>query len=198
MSTTPPAAPSSTPRSSIDPRLRVAWERFLSMLPWFAVLSVVAVWAVSGVLLAGAGAIPVHFDAAGNPNGFGPWWMLAAISTGVLVVMGLVHLLVRWLVVNHPTWVNVPAKAQFLALSPEARRRIVPRLGQLLMGFVLLVNLGMLALTRDTHRIVMRELQTIAVWKLIVLLVLALVWVVVCVVRVRNAIRREAAAAGLQ
>ncbi|MFO0744616.1 MAG: hypothetical protein U1F43_02945 [Myxococcota bacterium] len=180
----------------IDPRLRVAWERFIGLVPIFAVLAAIAVWVLSALLLEPLpGPIPIHFDTAGNPNGSGPWWILAALGTGLLLAMAGAVALTRRLARTSPQWINLPAKAAFVALPADARLRIVGRVGQLLIGFALILNLVLLTLVRDTYRIAQRELATLPLWKLGLLVGLAVVWVVVGILRVRNAIRSETASA---
>jgi uncharacterized membrane protein len=68
--------------------------------------------------------IPTHFNAAGIPDGFGPrsrWWFLPAVgllSTAVTVVIALVA-------PRRPHLLNVPWKAEILALPPAAQATVV-------------------------------------------------------------------------
>jgi len=176
-------------------RLPLAWERFLSLLPVFALASVAALWLLGALTLGRLdGLIPTHFDGAGNPDHLSDaasWWILPAIGTALTALMFGVARLLRWLVVHRPGLVNLPRKAAFVRLSPEARARIAPRLAQLVMGITVLVNLVLLAIIRDTYRVAVHEITRLAIWKLLVCFALLLVWTVVGSLRVARAIRRE-------
>jgi hypothetical protein len=110
-----------------------------------AVLAFVAVW---GVALAAWPSlperIPVHFDLHGRPDRAGDkaeWLVLPVVST---LLTGLFVVLSRgtqWLATRHPEWVNVPRKKQFLALSPEARARVLEPLATLGLVQSAVVNL---------------------------------------------------------
>lgn len=75
--------------------------------------------------------IPMHFDAAGRPDGWGEtsawlWFSLPAFGTVLTLALGLG--LPRWMAAlaraNSP-WLNVPNKRAFAALPEAARVRAV-------------------------------------------------------------------------
>lgn len=75
--------------------------------------------------------IPIHFDAAGNADGWAArsvwtWFALPALGAviGVGVGMVLPALTMRMARVNSP-WLNVPDKKAFSALSTAARERVI-------------------------------------------------------------------------
>ena len=179
----------------LDPRLRTAWERFLALIPVFLVLADIGIWVLAGLTLGRLeGPIAIHFDAHGTPNDFidaSLWWVLPAIGTGLALVMLGVIALTRRLVRTRPQLVNVPLKHTFMALPEAARLRIMPRVAQLVLGFVLIVHFILLAVIRDTHRVATHDIPGLSVWKLVVLLALALLWVGIGTLRIRNQIRTE-------
>ncbi|MCC6624124.1 MAG: hypothetical protein IT385_22905 [Deltaproteobacteria bacterium] len=181
----------------VDPRFANAWERFLALIPVFLGVVHVGIWVLAGLTLGRLeGPFPIHFDVAGRPDDFADpssWWTLPAIGAGILLFMLGVLALTRRLIKTHPGVVNVPRKADFLALPVEARLRIMPRASQLVLGLVLILHFVLLAIVRDTHRVALGELHAISVWKLVILLALVFVWVVVGLIRIGNAIRNERA-----
>ena len=75
--------------------------------------------------------IPIHFDAAGNPNGWAEksyvsWFMLPASALGMTVLTYASALFVI-LSRKYPRLVNFPGryKAKFLALPPERREPVL-------------------------------------------------------------------------
>jgi uncharacterized membrane protein len=68
--------------------------------------------------------IPTHFNAAGIPDGFGPrtrWWFLPIVSlVSTALTVGSAFLLPRW-----PDLLNLPRKAEILALPPAAQAAVV-------------------------------------------------------------------------
>jgi uncharacterized membrane protein len=73
--------------------------------------------------------IPIHFDLAGNPDGWAgtsllSWFLLPLIATAVAGMMLVAGRLSEY----RPELWNVPEKARFLALPVEARAPVVARL----------------------------------------------------------------------
>lgn len=72
--------------------------------------------------------IPLHFDAAGVPDRWGPasvanWFMLPFIATWLAALLGGIAAFMPALVRTWPAIVNVPQKKRWMALPPEARVR---------------------------------------------------------------------------
>jgi uncharacterized membrane protein len=75
--------------------------------------------------------VPIHFDAAGRPDGWVArsafWWFaLPALATTFGLLLGVA--LPRWMVAMaraNSRWLNVPRKAEFMALPIDARERAI-------------------------------------------------------------------------
>ncbi len=81
------------------------------------------------------GRIPVHFNASGNPDCWaeksrGLWFALPIVALGMTGLMYLMSLAVKGARRN-PRWLNIPNKAQFLALPPERQAPIWRELGMM-------------------------------------------------------------------
>ncbi len=95
-------------------------------------LSMLAVWALAAAAWPQLPArVPIHFDLAGRPDGWAArsalwWFLLPAFATTIGVVMG--WLLPRWMLAMaraNSRWLNMPRKAEFMALPLAARERAV-------------------------------------------------------------------------
>ena len=185
---------------SIDPRLRTAWERFLALIPVFLTIAVIGAWVLAAITLASLEhEFPTSFHADGTPRAWADptyWWVGPAIGTMLSLFLAGALVLVRRFARTSPQYINVPAKRLFVALPVEKRLAILPRIDQLVLGFALILHFVLLAIIRDTGRMARHELTAISAWKLFVLLGLAFVWVVVGILRIRNAIRKAAASPG--
>ncbi|MGA1056106.1 MAG: DUF1648 domain-containing protein [Phycisphaerales bacterium] len=72
--------------------------------------------------------IPLHFDAAGVPDRWGPasvanWFMLPFIATWITAMIGGIAIFLPSLARHWPGIVNVPQKKRWVALPPEERIR---------------------------------------------------------------------------
>jgi uncharacterized membrane protein len=83
-----------------------------------ALLFLLIVWGVTAYAMAGPNPlparIPTHFNAAGQPNGWGPpamLWMMPAVATGIYFLMSLVA--------RYPSSFNFPMR-----VHPSARRQL--------------------------------------------------------------------------
>ncbi len=74
---------------------------------------------------------PIHFDMAGNPDGWatkslGAWFLLPVFGTVVSVGLAIFAGLALPRLARHtPTMINLPHKERFLALDPERRVQAV-------------------------------------------------------------------------
>ena len=91
--------------------MRSTWQ-------WIAALGLAALWALCGFAVFGPhklpDRIPIHFDAAGQINGWGSpamLWLLPAVATGIYVLITLV--------MRHPSAFNFPVQ-----VTPAARARL--------------------------------------------------------------------------
>jgi len=88
-------------------------------------------WAYPGL----PGRIPVHFNASGNADCWaeksrGLWFALPIVALGFTGLMYLMSLAVKGARRNS-RWLNIPHKAQFLALPPERQAPIWQELGMM-------------------------------------------------------------------
>jgi uncharacterized membrane protein len=68
--------------------------------------------------------IPTHFNAAGVPDAFGSranWWLLPIVN----VLSAALTIGVTLLLPSRPSWLNMPNKAEILALPEEGQRAVV-------------------------------------------------------------------------
>jgi len=95
-------------------------------------LSMLAVWALAAAAWPQLPArVPIHFDLSGRPDGWAArsawwWFLLPALATTIGAMMG--WLLPRWMVAMaraNSRWLNMPRKAEFMALPVAARERAV-------------------------------------------------------------------------
>ena len=89
--------------------------------------------------------IPLHFDAAGVPDRWGPasvanWFMLPFIATWLAALLGGIAAFMPALVRTWPAIVNVPQKKRWMALPPEARVRTAAPVRWMLAGAGHLMN----------------------------------------------------------
>ena len=171
---------------------------FQLMLVPLLVLAHVALWVVSALTL---GALerpwPSHFGLDGKPDAWtdSHWWLVPAIATVMtaLLVGGL--FLGRRLARTSPQWVNLPRKKDWLALAPDARLRAMRPAEGLLLGFALFMNLAFVSITLDTYAIARGAQGAMSMAKVITILVCMIVWLVLSIVRIRQAIGDEVRAA---
>jgi len=81
------------------------------------------------------GRIPVHFNASGNADCWaeksrGLWFALPIVALGLTGLMYLMSLAVSG-ARHNPRWLNIPHKAQFLALPPERQAPVWQELGMM-------------------------------------------------------------------
>lgn len=89
--------------------------------------------------------IPLHFDAAGVPDRWGPasaanWFMLPFIATWMTMFVGGIAVFLPALARHWPGIVNVPQKKRWVMLPPEERIRTAEPVRWLLAAVGLLVN----------------------------------------------------------
>jgi uncharacterized membrane protein len=96
------------------------------------VLSLLAVWALAAIAWPKLPArVPIHFDAAGRPDGWverSAWWWFALPALATVLALLLGFALPRWMVAMaraNSRWLNMPRKAEFMALPADARERAI-------------------------------------------------------------------------
>ncbi|MGA1392881.1 MAG: DUF1648 domain-containing protein [Phycisphaerales bacterium] len=164
----------------------------------FALGPVAAVW---GPTLPAK--IPLHFDAAGVPDRWGPasvanWFMLPFVATWMTAIIGGLAVFMPALVRHFPGIVNVPQKKRWMALSPEERLRTSEPVRWLLGLVGLLVNALFVWILWGTRWVAMdpepaNPTRTIGgPWPLFAMTGLLLAGVVIASLRMRTLVLRAA------
>ena len=142
---------------------------------------------------------PDHFDIAGKPDGWTDigWWFLPLLALGMTLVLISAVFLARHLTVTSPRWVNLPRKLDWLKLPVAARLRALKPAEGLLLGLAVFMNLTFISIMLDTYAIATGAKASLSTAKLIMVLVCMLVWLVLSVIRICQAIGDEVRAARL-
>lgn len=148
------------------------------------VLTIVAMWTVAVVLHPMLPArIPLHFDFDGTPDRFGRpdffgWFLLPTLGTIIPLILLGVCALTDWLLRTVPSIVNVPRKAQLLALPLDARRRALQPLNWMMAWLSIVIGWGFIAIQYGTERVANGAWPTLPLWIALVLFALILTVVV--------------------
>jgi hypothetical protein len=103
--------------------------------------------------------IPIHFDAAGEPDGWAArsvvaWFLAPAIMLFLCALLGAIALWINGVARTSPDLMNVPHRALFIRLSPAARcEAVLPVRGVLVwvlvginvLGLVIVEGMGRVA-----------------------------------------------------
>lgn len=111
-------------RAEVRPRVAGRIRRLLDALAVALLLGMLLRAAQSWPTLPAR--IPLHFDAQGSPDGFGPrasFLMLPAIAVSLSALLWLVSASTRAAASGSAGLLNLPDKPRFLSLNPEGRRR---------------------------------------------------------------------------
>lgn len=140
---------------------------------------------------------PDHFDASGNPDNWtsAGWWTLPLLALAVTAFIVAILFLTRKLVISRPKWVNMPRKRDWLALAPAARLRAFKPAEGMLLGAAVFMNLIFVSSMLDTYAVASGARTTLSPVKLILVVACLVVWLILSVVRIRQAIGDEARAA---
>ncbi|MBI3071343.1 MAG: DUF1648 domain-containing protein [Deltaproteobacteria bacterium] len=134
--------------------------------------------------------IPVHFSLSGVPDGWSEKVIGAWFLPIVAVVMNLIFWGCAWIVRNKPTWVNVPRRAEFVALSPEARAPVTAMLTHFLAWIAALVEGLFIFIQAGMFAVAMGTWTLLPGWPFIGFIGVFVVYIVVMYVRIARAIRR--------
>ncbi|MFO1077814.1 MAG: DUF1648 domain-containing protein [Planctomycetota bacterium] len=146
--------------------------------------------------------IPLHFDAAGWPDGFGAPDVEWFVIPGLLALFGAgcgygLPLLARHLARTNSGLLNVPDRERFRALPEEARVRAVAPLGPWLCAIACELQLLTAFLVDGTWRIATGRWQRLPPALLYGLLAVVLATAIGLAVANARAVRRECAAAAV-
>jgi hypothetical protein len=167
---------------------------FQRLLPILLLIAHVSLWAAAILTLGKLeGPYPTHFDLQGQPDAWSEagWWLyplLTAAISGVLI--GAVWL-GRRLARTSPEWVNMPRKRDWVALSVEARLRSFKAAEGLVFGFAVFLNLLCISLVLDTYGVATGVQPGLSVTKMVLVLVCMAVWLVLSLLRIRQAVGDE-------
>lgn len=143
--------------------------------PW-----VIAVWLGASI----TGRYPVHFDGWGTPDrwagpGLDEWYLLVGIASVVQLVVIGAGALGRYCAVHAPDYVNIPAKALFMALPPAARARCLGPMEDLMAIVALLVAALFGRILYGTWQVATGVRETLPPWDVFVmvgLILAAVIW----------------------
>lgn len=118
---------------------------------------------------------PIHFNGAGEPDGWsdkGAAWFL---GPGLALVLGtFLFLLAKGLPASagrYPSMVNLPRKDLFLRLSPEARTAVMAPTSTYLLWVVMLLQLLFLYIVEGMGRMATGAWTVLPVWPVFLFLV---------------------------
>lgn len=161
-----------------------------------------AVWALALVMWDSLPErIPLHFDFHGVPDRWGPpsvanWLGMPILSSIMSIAMGGAAMLTAALARHMPGIVNVPDKALWLTLPPDARIRSIASVRTLLSWVGLSLNGLFGAMLVQTSAVAKGTMATMPWWPVVGFVAVTLVMVVISTMRTRQRIRMEIAIAG--
>jgi|GEM_PF-5180496 len=166
---------------------------FQRFLPVLLVVAHLALWTAAFLTLRNVALYPDHFNIAGKPDSWTDmgWWLLPLIALGMTLLLVGAVFLSRRLAVTSPQWVNLPRKLDWLELPVEARLRAFKPAEGLLLGLAVFMNLTFISITLDTYAIASGAQASLSTAKLVLVLACMVVWLVLSIIRIRQAIGDE-------
>ncbi len=112
--------------------------------------------------------IPIHFNAAGEPDrwvdrSMGAWFLAPVIMVALCVLLGGIARWIARLAVDTPALLNIPRKDLFLRLSPAARCEVVLPTRTMLVWVLVGVNLLGLWIVEGMGRVAVVGQATISI-----------------------------------
>lgn len=145
---------------------------------------------------------PVHFNAAGTPDRWSErgatWFMLPALSLGILAFFTLIAWSLRPLTQSAPGLVNVPRKDLFVRLSPAGRAVVLAPTHAFLAWIMSLVVWLFVWILEGSARVAVGQDATLSSWPVFVFLGLVVTTLVPFYVATSRAIVSAAAREGLR
>jgi len=92
---------------------------------------------------------------------------------------------------THPQWLNLPGKGDWLKLAVDARLRALKPAEGLLLGLAVFMNLTFISFTLDTFAVATAARASLSTAKLVLVIACMLVWLVLSIIRIRQAIGDE-------
>lgn len=135
---------------------------------------------------------PIHFDGAGNPNGWtdkgwGTWLAMPLVAVGMTLIMYLSGQVVGW-ARKHPKLLSLPYKDKFLALPAKVQEPIWREMKALVYWLALPMNLLMFYVQVALHHSATG--QKLVVWPLFFAIGLMILLTVFLTVRLIRNVKR--------
>lgn len=113
--------------------------------------------------------IPMHFDAAGRPDGWATvsaanWFLLPGVAAALLLLFGALAWFVGGFAVRTPSLCNMPKKHLFVALSPAGRQAVMAPTRSFLLWLLVLLGGLFLWIVEGQARVATGDEQTLATW----------------------------------
>ena len=144
---------------------------------------------------------PIHFDFAGNPDGWSTnravWFLLPAISLVLLALFGGIIAWTGSLARSAPGIVNVPRKDLFLKLSAEGRVAVLGPTRVFLAWMLVLVTALFLFIVEGSARVAVGQSTTLPSWPVFVFLGCVFATLPFMMIATTRAIDRQAASEGV-
>lgn len=166
---------------------------FQRFLPILLVVAHLALWGAAIMTIRNLELYPDHYDGAGGPNSWtsAGWWLLPLLALGLTLLLVAALMLARSLTVTRPQWVNLPRKRDWLKLLVDARLRALKPAEGLLLGLAVFMNLTFISFTLDTYAVATAAKASLSTAKLVLVVACMLVWLVLSIIRIRQAIGDE-------
>lgn len=144
---------------------------------------------------------PIHFDSAGNPDGWSTnravWFLLPAISLVLLAIFGGIIAWTGSLARSAPGIVNVPRKDLFLKLSPEGRVAVLGPTRVFLAWMLVLVTALFLFIVEGSARVAVGQATTLPSWPVFIFMGCVFATLPFMLIATTRAIDRQAASEGV-
>lgn len=170
-------------------------------MPLLLLAAIVVPWAVAAIAWPELPPrIPMHFDAAGRPDGWvatSAWVWFSLPALGTVLGFGLGLLLPRWVIgmarANSP-WLNVPNKRAFVQLPEAARVRAVIAPAKWLAVLALAIQMLLAWIVFGSARVASGTWDVLPPWPSYALLAAVLACAGCLALAGSRAVRREIAA----
>jgi len=140
---------------------------------------------------------PMHFDAAGEPDRFGEksigaWIALPAIFTLITGLFAAMAVFIPKLGSKHPTWINVPEKSRFLALSEAARAKALEPMADLSLMMGPALHLLSIYIQWGSANVARGVTGALSPWPIALVLCYTFGTLAYSVIRMQDAVKRAA------
>lgn len=146
--------------------------------------------------------IPIHFNAAGEPDrwverSIGAWFLAPIIMVALCVFLGAIARWIDRLAIHAPGLLNIPRKDLFMRLSPAGRGAVVLPTRSLLVWVLVGVNLLGLTIVEGMGRVAVVGQATVSLLPVLLFVAFAGALCFVSVRATMRAVERRAKEEGL-